>query len=114
MYHDFIEQNNAYEYINPTKRDWEAEYTVMSGTMAFRFDALQDFKACFENLLRWTLEQGHFHSEEAVYSLMLYRFPFLISVYGKLPIDNMKNFDITPPFYTLDEGTSRHYQFDPS
>jgi hypothetical protein len=41
-------------------------------------ELIRDVRTTFENLLRITLENGDLNSDEAVYSLMPYKYPYLI------------------------------------
>jgi hypothetical protein len=42
-------------------------------------EMVRDVRTTYENILRITLENGDMNSEEAVFSLMTYKYPYLIS-----------------------------------
>lgn len=85
MYMNFPQGTRPY-----TDKHVDLTKCVLGTSMAFSREAITNFRTAFENLLKWTLVNKHFNSDESVFTLMMYRFPYLVSAYGGWPVvDNV-------------------------
>ena len=106
-------ENGIDEYVKDLKQTKDAKSSVLRTTMLFSRFAIRDWRCSMENMLRWTLEKGDLSSVESIYTLMLIRYPYLVSMSGKLPFQNMTNVQLTPTYYPLSLKTARNYTFKP-